>query len=1048
MPKISIIIPVYNTEKYILECLDSILNQTFRDIEIICIDDCSSDTSFNILKEYEKRDCRIIVGQNAKNLGPGLTRNKGLKLARGEYVIFFDSDDWMREDACEILYSKLKDNDLDILICNYNLYDNIGKRYSPSFNFPKDKNIYNKVIDYNASQELFLNWCVNSKVFKREFLLHNNLLFNELRNFEDPMHYLETLIRASRIMVIDDILSTYRVYRRNSLTFEYVKHPHKMAESLLNFYKWVERNEELNKISLLKNYLLREYVSNNIIYYRQKNMFWNKKLYDETKECLSNINLDIFKENYNDGNKLIQTFLKDSYFYFNIKSLFKNLFPTFFKLLLSVKYSNKSVQNSVIAEVSGGDKANLDVPKISVIIPVYNVAAYLEECLDSLLSQPFEDIEIICIDDASTDNSYSILCGYAKNDSRIKVLHNPKNIGLGASRNLGIEFAKGKYIHFVDSDDYVNKNIYTLTFELAEKYSLDIVNFSYYLFPAKGNAILQKYDDEIVGKVVNYKEINLIPVSPAVWRRLYRRDFLFKNNIRFSSIKLFEDVSFFIKCFVVASRMYFINTPLYVYRIRHNSLYSERYKFYEYYFKMFDDVEEFAVTLDDYESKSIVYNYVFNHIIYAYIDLIERDFILALRYYPKYKKLIRHYQNYLNSVVNGFNKLVATNVSLYRVLLLYLKLFLKKHCPALLMLKGALKNKNTRLQPLSYTKKIVNPKISIVIPVYNTQKYLAECINSIQRQTLKDIEIIFVNDASTDKSAEILQKYAQADTRITVLKNKTNIGPGLSRNRGLESARGEYVFFFDSDDWMMEKACEILYQKAKKNNLDLVVSNFTHYSDKDRLFCEKSLFPDSFSTFNEIINCGNCKSLFEFSGETINKLYRRKFLSDKNIMFTDLPCGEDHLFWLESLTKDAQLMVLEQTLSVYRINRTGSILYNLSYNSLKQYKDNTLFNDKVMRLVELYDCNYLKRVWVHRYVKVFIDYRNKNMFWYPELYKYAKKYFSTVDLDLLDDEPGLVKFISVFTHSNYFFYNLKASFKNFCPTFFNIMLSMKSKIKR
>ena len=114
-PKISIIIPVYNVEKYLRECLDSCINQTLEDIEIICVDDCSTDNSYKILEEYQQKDSRIKVFKQETNRKQGAARNRGLEIATGEYIWFVDSDDYIDTKACQILYDTIKKFDVDML---------------------------------------------------------------------------------------------------------------------------------------------------------------------------------------------------------------------------------------------------------------------------------------------------------------------------------------------------------------------------------------------------------------------------------------------------------------------------------------------------------------------------------------------------------------------------------------------------------------------------------------------------------------------------------------------------------------------------------------------------------------------------------------------------------------------------------------------------------------------------------------------------------------------------------------------------------------------
>ena len=114
MPQISVIIPVYNVEKYLRQCLDSVINQTFKDIEIICVDDCSTDTCLNILEEYAKKDNRFKIIRLNQNSKQGYARNRALEIAQAPFIMFLDSDDYLNEDAIEILYKSIQGCDVAI----------------------------------------------------------------------------------------------------------------------------------------------------------------------------------------------------------------------------------------------------------------------------------------------------------------------------------------------------------------------------------------------------------------------------------------------------------------------------------------------------------------------------------------------------------------------------------------------------------------------------------------------------------------------------------------------------------------------------------------------------------------------------------------------------------------------------------------------------------------------------------------------------------------------------------------------------------------------
>lgn len=130
-----------------------------------------------------------------------------------------------------------------------------------------------------------------------------------------------------------------------------------------------------------------------------------------------------------------------------------------------------------------------------------------------------------------------------------------------------------------------------------------------------------------------------------------------------------------------------------------------------------------------------------------------------------------------------------------------------------------------------------NPKVSIIIPVYNTEKYLSRCLNSLVKQTLHDIEIICINDGSEDNSLSILENYASSDERIVLIDQK-NQGQSVARNRGIEIARGKYIGFVDSDDWVDDNYFEKLYCAAENNNCDIAVAGIIRLSK----FNKKNLF--------------------------------------------------------------------------------------------------------------------------------------------------------------------------------------------------------------
>lgn len=142
MPKISVIIPVYNVENYLRECLDSIINQTFKDIEIICVDDCSTDNSLDILNEYAQKDNRIKVFEQKENSGQGAARNFGISIAQGEYITFVDPDDYIESTMYEKMYNQAKTLNSEIVMCDVQKFFETSGNIKLYNAFKKYKNVY------------------------------------------------------------------------------------------------------------------------------------------------------------------------------------------------------------------------------------------------------------------------------------------------------------------------------------------------------------------------------------------------------------------------------------------------------------------------------------------------------------------------------------------------------------------------------------------------------------------------------------------------------------------------------------------------------------------------------------------------------------------------------------------------------------------------------------------------------------------------------------------------------------------------------------------
>lgn len=203
--------------------------------------------------------------------------------------------------------------------------------------------------------------------------------------------------------------------------------------------------------------------------------------------------------------------------------------------------------------------------KISVIIPVYNVENYLKRCLDSIIGQTLKDIEIICINDGSTDSSLQILQEYAKNDSRIKII-NQENKGLSVTRNNGIEIAQGEFIGFVDSDDYISDNFFEELYKSAIKNNADIAVSGIKRVSSRYNVDMLVFKTEKTAE--NFKDkivLCNVPDYCHVWNKIYKAPLLKDTQIRFVPDRLYEDIPFTPQILFAAKKIVTVPETYYYY---------------------------------------------------------------------------------------------------------------------------------------------------------------------------------------------------------------------------------------------------------------------------------------------------------------------------------------------------------------------------------------------------------------------------------------------------------------------------------------------------
>ena len=334
MPRLSIIIPIFNAEKYLDELLTSILSQSFTDFEVICVDDGSKDNSLNILKKYKKNDPRIKIIEQ-KNQGAGTARNKGITISKGEYLHFVDADDSLFQDA----YSKLfdfvnKHHNPNIIRFRGKAYT-INNKYFPSYY--ETNNIYQEFLNKKLDIKNNLNHIIQLPVvpwlgiIKREFVINNNLMFNDLKVCNDRSFYMTSVISAKELFLSDIIVVKHKINNKESLLGKRHKHIDCMIKSIYiikDFINQTQLDENIQKSIIINEihdlfYFYNIFVRKNLLSY---------KAYKEIIEFIKNFNIEELRPN-----------IESVWYYWT----FKRLRKTKSKLIL-LKY----IANSIISVYS------------------------------------------------------------------------------------------------------------------------------------------------------------------------------------------------------------------------------------------------------------------------------------------------------------------------------------------------------------------------------------------------------------------------------------------------------------------------------------------------------------------------------------------------------------------------------------------------------------------------------------------------------------------------------------------------------------------------
>lgn len=285
MVKVSVIVPVYNEEKHLRETNEYITNQTLRDIEVIYIDDGSTDETPNILEEIKNKDSRIKVLKQ-KNLYAGVARNKGIAEAKGQYIVFWDSDDIFHEDALEKMYNKCQQDQADICFCKANHYDVISDRVLKTSTYLKEEMLPEKIpFGREDIDQYIFNFSTNvpwNKMYRKDFIIENKLQFQGIRQANDNYFSMMSYYYAKTFTVVKEELIDYRINYATSLTGKASETPLCVYEAFSKTYEELKNKPDFDRIKQsFYNKTIRS-----LFYFLSKQTDFDayKKLYDTYKE--------------------------------------------------------------------------------------------------------------------------------------------------------------------------------------------------------------------------------------------------------------------------------------------------------------------------------------------------------------------------------------------------------------------------------------------------------------------------------------------------------------------------------------------------------------------------------------------------------------------------------------------------------------------------------------------------------------------------------------------------------------------------------------------
>ncbi|MFT3970111.1 MAG: glycosyltransferase [Micropruina sp.] len=502
MPAVSVIVPVHNGERRLRECLGCLTAQTLTDLEIIVVDDGSTDATAAIIDEVAAVDARVRRLAGPAIGSAGAARNAGLEAASGDYLAFLDSDDRFSPTLLEELHEKALTDDADITLTRFRIMDGSTGDVTPVEwgvrlkHFPRHTPIAPRAL----GDRLFLavNPAPWNKLFRAEFIRRTNLQFQELRRTNDLYFTSLAMAQATRISYVESYGIDYRVGGHASLQATLHESPLDFVDALTAIRAGLER---IGRWPALERAFTNLVVEVSLTALRKAGTAASFAVVHEA------LRSDVFP-------RLGVTGRADDYFLrreypaqladieqlTTTELIFVRLHQAQGQAASARAREHTALLTTIGAPSAGATEPPSPAvpaspthveptdpeqephpeqgprPDVSVIVPVYNTEAYLRDCLASVLTQSGVELEVICADDGSTDASGTLLARIAASDPRVRVLRLPHG-GLSATRNAALDVARGRYLCFLDSDDFWRFDGLAELLNRADTDHLDVLAF-------------------------------------------------------------------------------------------------------------------------------------------------------------------------------------------------------------------------------------------------------------------------------------------------------------------------------------------------------------------------------------------------------------------------------------------------------------------------------------------------------------------------------------------------------------------------------------------